>query len=93
MRSVRAAGFVVVAALCAACSTQKYSHARETRSERTYLGGAAAVPDEPPAAAAPSAFDLFAWLGAIALGWTHGVDATAPSNQPYPPDTASRPQR
>jgi hypothetical protein len=93
MRPLRAAGLAAVAALCSACSTDRYSHARETRFDRPCLGGAAAVAADRTESPEPTTFDLLSWLGAVGLGWTHGVDATAPSNQPYAPDAAPRPQR
>lgn len=85
----RVALALTLAAAAAACSSPDYGHARETRFERTYRGGAASVPDEPdaprtPAAAAaerPSAIEILGFFGALGLLFSHGVDPTAPSNR------------
>lgn len=92
----RAACALLIAAQIApaGCATPAdYSYARETRNERPYRGGAAAVPERRPPdpdAREPSALDLFAWLGVFAIAFTHGIDYVGTAHAPPPPPPPER---
>lgn len=92
-RTQCAVALAVALALSGCASRPDYTYARESRNDRPYRGGAAAVPDErpkDPSVGEPSAFDLFAFLGVFALAFTHGVDYIGSVSAPPPPPIPDR---
>lgn len=96
-RCTQRAAALLAALATAACSTPDYTYARETRSERPYRGGAAAVPDEKPEnpnAKGPEPLDVFALFGVIALMFSRPESYSPGRSQPQfgPPAPPPPPQ-